>query len=305
VSPRNSFILSSLIAAMFVASCGSQGTSELRDKIASPFASSRKAPQTPVEQQPPMPIPAPSPVTPQPQTPVVGDPSINQMPGSGVNYMYSPSTLYVVMAGNATCNPLEFKEPYPGLIKTGLSYSFIKHLVESRYVTPSDNIIFSCYDPFSPTMRVYDVRNNPQSVAIDQAEFDNIVLPQVPNYSRVVVMGHSYGGWRAMKLVSSPQFQTVSRGNATLVTIDPISKTNCNTPLDKGCRMAPTDFDPGELLTLNSRTKWLNAVQAPGIVIGSDAMPAAHVNVKLAGTNHFLIVYDARLWIAINEVLKF
>jgi hypothetical protein len=56
-----------------------------------------------------------------------------------------------------------------------------------------------------------------------------------------------------------------------------------------------------EFATLNSRTRWLNAVQEPGMVLGSDAMPAAHFNLQLNRANHFSIVNDARLWQAVTE----
>jgi hypothetical protein len=86
----------------------------------------------------------------------------------------------------------------------------------------------------------------------------------------------------------------------TLVTIDPISKVHCTSPLDPGCREAPQDFSPQELEQLNSRTRWLNAVQEPAVVLGSKPIAAAHVNLKIAG-NHFTIPKDTGLWQAIVQ----
>jgi hypothetical protein len=189
----------------------------------------------------------------------------------------------------------------PGLVNSDLFESFITTMMNTGYVKQNDNIIFACFETLSPQMQVYDVKYRPQMVSIHESQLDGIVIPQAQQAGRVVVIGHSYGGWKSMKLVSSPQLLGYVQAPIQLVTVDPISKVNCTNPLMPGCRQAPSDFTDVEFATLNSRTRWLNAVQEPGIVVGSDAMAAAHFNLKFTGANHFSIVNDARLWQAVTE----
>lgn len=210
-------------------------------------------------------------------------------------------TLFVIISGNATCSPAGLGGPFPGLVSSSLFESFIVSMMNTGYVKQNDNIIFACFETLSPQMQVYDVKYRPQMVSIHESQLDGIVIPQAQQASRVVVIGHSYGGWKSMKLLSSQQLLSYVQAPIQLVTVDPISKVNCTNPLMPGCRQAPSDFTDVEFATLNSRTRWLNAVQEPGIVVGSDAMPAAHFNVKYTGVNHFTIVNDPRLWQAITE----
>lgn len=256
--------------------------------------------------QPPAPVALPQPV--QPAPPVVADPSGGYPPpNTGMvhtAHLQTPPTLYVIISGNATCHPVYYQDRFPGLIKSFLYSGFISNRIDTGLVRETDNIIFACYELMSPSMQFYDVRNQPKMTAIDHSQLDAIVLPQMKGYARTVVIGHSYGGWRAMKLVSSPQFQAYSNGNTSLVTVDPISKVNCQGPFDRDCRMAPSDFTHEELSNLHTTSRWLNAVQDLGIVIGSDAMPAAHANLTLSGVNHFTISTDPRLWTAINQFLS-
>jgi hypothetical protein len=74
-----------------------------------------------------------------------------------------------------------------------------------------------------------------------------------------------------------------------------VSKVNCTNPLASECLGAPTDLTESELFSLNNGTRWLNAVQEPGLAIGSDAMAAAHIKLQFNGTNHFSIASDARV----------
>jgi len=286
---------STIVCTLFLMSgCGSDRQTSLQEKIASPFASENDSGRTPAAPQ--QPLPPMTPTTPQPPLASGG------LPQSGFNA--GLPTLYVVVSGNATCNPIHYRDRLPGLIKTGLYSGFIHAMMDSKSVGETDNIIFACYERLSPKMQVYDLRNRPEMIDIDHSQLDSIVIPQAQLYSRVVMIGHSYGGWRSMKLASSPQFQQVKRGATTLITIDPISKSNCTNPLDADCRKAPADFNRAELVSLNSGTRWLNAVQEPGIVIGSDSMAAAHINLKFNGANHFSIASDDRVWAAINEFIR-
>jgi hypothetical protein len=213
------------------------------------------------------------------------------------------TTLFVVISGNSTCHPARFRSTLPGLVRSSLFESFISTMMNTGYVSQNDNVIFACFETLSPQMQVYDMKLRPQMLSIHESQLDQIIVPQAQQAARIVVIGHSYGGWRSMKLLSSPQLQASVRAPIQLVTIDPISKVNCTNPLMPGCRQAPSDFTDVEFSILNTRTNWLNAVQEPGIILGSDTLPAAHVNLKFTGVNHFSIVNDTRLWQSITQFI--
>ena len=296
---------------LIVSNCGSGIESAVEDgKSGSLFGSrQRQRPSPPPMAQSPQTAPvyytdATSSAAPMPVSTPLPAPVYIPQPGD----TYAPSgmqttlgTLFVVISGNATCSPARFGGAMPGLVNSDLFESFITTMMNTGYVKQNDNIIFACFETLSPQMQVYDVKYRPQKVSIHESQLDGIVIPQAQQAGRVVVIGHSYGGWKSMKLVSSPQLLGYVQAPIQLVTVDPISKVNCTNPLMPGCRQAPSDFTDVEFATLNSRTRWLNAVQEPGIVVGSDAMAAAHFNLKFTGANHFSIVNDARLWQAVTE----
>jgi pimeloyl-ACP methyl ester carboxylesterase len=85
---------------------------------------------------------------------------------------------------------------------------------------------------------------------------------------RVGVIGHSYGGWTAMKLAPllDPKAKLVA-----MVTLDPISKTDC-TPQgvvsavlsgasQPGCQRAPTDLSVADLDKIKPQAPWQNYYQ--------------------------------------------
>jgi len=224
-------------------------------------------------------------------------------PGTALLGVTSGATLYVVVSGNATCTASTQRSPVPGLIATSLFEGFNETVLSRNMIGPNDDVIFACYERLSPMMQVYDLRLQPQMLPIEQSQLDAIVLGRVSLFQNVVIIGHSYGGWKSMKLATSLLQVLNIQAPLTLITIDPISKVHCQNPLDPGCREAPQDFSPQELQQLNSRTRWLNAVQEPAVILGSKPIAAAHVNLKIAG-NHFTIPKDTGLWQAIVQFMN-
>ena len=289
---------------LLVSNCGTGFEDAVEDsKTGSIFAPRHRARQAPMPQaeanqnnypvvsQSGVPLPAPV-YIPQPQD--VMSPS---------NMPQALGTLFVLVSGNSTCNRSVLGDRMPGLVETSLFDGFITWMMNTGYVQQNDNIIFACYETLSPQMQVYDVKYRPQMVSIHESELEGIVFAQAHQAQRIIILGHSYGGWKSMKMASSPQLLNYTRAPIELVTVDPISKINCTNPLMPGCRQAPSDFTDVEFATLNQRTRWMNAVQEPGVILGSDSMPAAHVNLKFTGVNHFTIVSDQRLWEAITNFI--
>jgi len=236
----------------------------------------------------------------------ITSPMNTPQPGGFNSPMYSGSTLYVVISGNATCSPALLGNIFnrsTELVSTSLFDGFKKSMMDKGFVRQTDNVIFACYERLSPQMQVYDLKNRPEVVPINEAQLDAVVIPQAQYASRVVIIGHSYGGWRAMHLASSQQTLAYVRAPIQLVTVDPISKANCTNPFMPGCRQAPADFGEQELATLHARTQWLNVVQTPGF-IASDEIPAAHVNLKLRAASHFTIVTNPTLWQAVTQFVS-
>lgn len=300
---RSSLTLYLLTVSLVISACGAIGQnhgpmkpfeSSKHDDSTDTVQSQNNGPYTTVNAPVPAPVPAPLPA-----------PVYIPQPGDSFSRSSATSpirTLYVIVSGNATCRPAILgTNDVSGLTDNSLFQGFIATMMTPGYVTQEDNVIFACYETLSPQMQVYDVRNRPQMVPINEAELEGIVMPQAYLAQRIVIMGHSYGGWKSMKMASSAQLLPYTQAPIQLITIDPISKINCTNPFMPGCRQAPSDFTNVEFSTLHSRTRWLNAVQQPGVVLGSESMPAAHTNLEFTGVNHFTIVSDPRLWQAIHQ----
>ena len=209
-----------------------------------------------------------------------------------------PSTLYVVIGGNGTCTVSHPSPLFHNLQSNSLFTGFESWLVKPGYLTPQDNVIFACYEWLSPMMRFYDVRYQPLMTSIHEGQLDVLVLSRSYGMARVVVIGHSHGGWRAIKLAASPYLAAHLTMPITLVSIDPVSRITCLKLRESGCREAPRDLSWDEMNYLNSRVRWLNAYQDNGIFLNSGAMTAAHANIPVI-SNHVAIQTNVTVWQAV------
>ena len=97
------------------------------------------------------------------------------------------------------------------------------------------------------------------------------------DFSDVYVIGHSYGGWLSMKLISD--YHGPSDLIKSLYTIDPISKKLCffNNPRD--CVEAPKDISPMERQHIKDKTDlWVNPWQQKTLFLHSSSIPQADEN---------------------------
>jgi hypothetical protein len=211
-----------------------------------------------------------------------------------------PPTLYVVIGGNGSCMAPGVSSVFPDLQDNELFRGFTSNIAAAGLLTANDNVLFTCYEWLSPMMRLYDARYQPVMVPLHEAQLDEVVLSRSANMSRVVIIGHSYGGWRAMKLAASPLLAAYMRAPITLVSIDAVSKVNCPRLREPGCRGAPSDFSPEESGYLNTKTRWLNAYQTRGVLLNSGMLTAAHANVEVV-SNHIAIQTDRTVWNATCE----
>jgi hypothetical protein len=211
-----------------------------------------------------------------------------------------PPTLYVVIGGNGTCLVPGISPVFPNLQDNELFRGFTSTIATSGLLTANDNVLFACYEWLSPMMRLYDARYLPVMTPIHEAQLDEVVLSRSANMSRVVIIGHSYGGWRAIKLAASPFLAARMSAPVTLVSVDPVSKVNCPRLREPGCRAAPSDFTPEESGYLHTKTRWLNAYQTHGVLLNSGMLTAAHANVEVV-SNHIAIQTDRTVWHAACE----
>jgi hypothetical protein len=293
-----------LISAVFTVGCGQmthkhkapESTQQPGAIVNDPSQTPAQTPvQTPV--QAPTQIPSQVPPPAQPvvvaTTTVVVTPAVSPVPANG--------NLFVVVGGNGTCLSRRMSSTVDGLISSEIFELFNENFLLNGLVTPADDVIYACYEWQSADLQFYDLRLRAPMAPLHETQLLDVVLSRASTFRQVVVIGHSAGGWLAMKVAASPALAAMPV-KITLVTIDPVSRINCQRLRDDGCREAPTDFSPMEMAQLDIRTEWFNAWQRPGILLGSAPIPPADVNVEFNST-HPRIVKEPAVWAAISQFL--
>ncbi|NBX69575.1 MAG: hypothetical protein EBR01_11500 [Proteobacteria bacterium] len=214
-----------------------------------------------------------------------------------------PPSLFVVIAGNGSCRRKTTFQNIPGLIDTQLFQSFVQTMLNKGAVTNEDHIIFACYEWQSPQMKYYERNISNYMSPIHESQLDQVVLRQASHFQRIVIIGHSHAGWRAMKLASSPLLLNTVQVPILLATIDPVSRIQCQRLRDPGCRHAPTDLSKEEFSQLKTRTHWLNLYHQPAKILGSSPIREADCNVKV-DANHVLMQTDPLVWKNIYQFVR-
>lgn len=230
--------------------------------------------------------------------------TIQPPPGNAQTSVGTPGnqlpTLYVVFGGNGTCITQIQSSRFRGLWENRFFFSFEVEIVDAGRVNAQSEILFFCFENLSDKMYFYSSKEPDKSMRpIDQSEVGQIVRARIPNYNYTNILGHSYGGWRALKLASEVA-GTSAPGKISLVTVDPISKTLCTQPVSPACRQAPQDITLEEGQLLSKRVRWLNYYQIAQVGLGSGPIPYAQGNTEVSAT-HFGIVTDEDMWIGIRQ----
>lgn len=281
-----------------------------------PVASPSPSPVSDTQNPPPPPLPVdapsepatvppPSGTPPQPGYPAVAIPSLpNTLPVAPPTLAQAPQgpgplagapNLFVVISGNDTCEPRKDSRVLPGLWSTQFFDQFMGQIAARGVVGPNDELIFVCYQSFSADMFFWDSKTQPQMIPIHEAELDGLILSRAQNIRKIIMLGYSYGGWRTMKLASSPLLLAKTKAPILLITVDPISRVTCQGAFDKGCHSPPTDFVPEELNALNTRTRWLNTFQMRSLFVNSGPIPAAHDNIEVK-RSHLKMARNPAVW---------
>ena len=162
----------------------------------------------------------------------------------------------------------------------------------------------------------------PASVAsMTQARANQLSRPGRP--TRVIMIGHSHGGWLVMKAARN---WIPGADLRHLITIDPISYQNCTQfrlvyesaanitttlsdyLISTECKMAPSDLtSEGTKIKANVSGTWTNYYQTQFRFIRSSAIAAATTNTPLIFTEfnaHRAMLSDKRVWDGIDAVIQ-
>jgi len=120
---------------------------------------------------------------------------------------------------------------------------------------------------------------------------------------QAVVVGHSYGGWLALKSILNLD-ERETKPIHSLFTIDPIDMTSCIEFDITGCRiglgLAPTNL----LSKIKSSTdRWINFYQTGDWLIRSARVPNADFNIRV-DDSHIKIDSNPSVWKSIQRHLK-
>ena len=212
--------------------------------------------------------------TPQPTTKAVG-----ARAGGGGSKAVVPTAeqakpgkdIYFLLDGYSTCP--NFSDTEGAIANTNMTKILADLVAELKVKKkPDPTYLLSCFTPAAGSIyfTTSEFPNFTQYVAINDftAKVGQMVGKEAN--ASVHIVGYSYGGWTAMKVAK--EIELAAGTNLTsLVTIDPISATNC-TPSDflgsatgqlaPGCNEAPTDFGADGLAAIKAKAKlWGNYYQ--------------------------------------------
>lgn len=125
------------------------------------------------------------------------------------------------------------------------------------------------------------------------------IREQIDFFTHVFVVGHSYGGWLAMKLAES--YRGTPDKIKTLHTIDPISKELCYFNNVSECLSAPRDIGKPSREHIRDHTEtWVNAWQDVTFFLHSSSIAEADENPKY-DEEHWDIDNNDELWEKIHQ----
>jgi pimeloyl-ACP methyl ester carboxylesterase len=211
--------------------------------------------------------------------------------------------LSVVMAGNNSCHEADGVRRSPRGASLYRDFSTLIAGLQQRRSIRS-NYVVTCY---SLSSQLYVANSDmPEDIeAIDESTLPDYIrsFQEAHGDGRVLWIGHSYGGWLAMKTLLSFSDDARTLPRTTLFTIDPISRRTCSASRWLGCSSAPTDISESEYAQLGSKVDhWVNFFQRRTPVVRSSAVKGAQRNVEL-GVGHTSIDNHPRVWGSIAERL--
>jgi hypothetical protein len=205
----------------------------------------------------------------------------------------TPRILLVAMGGFASCTTGALHKEWESPVTMPMalqSYNLEQYFEHKSKGDPAAEVdlFLSCFTKLAE-LRYSTSADQYKKLYINQTLKTTVefIEKMIPNYDAVFAIGHSYGGWLGMKLLSSPR---LSEGSIqSFHSIDPISRTNCRleNPFSWGnCTTAPTDFKPAELDQISSVTQhWMNSWQDQTFVLHSSEIEQANQNIYYETTH--------------------
>ena len=223
--------------------------------------------------------------------------------GKGVSVLKDSQLrpLVISMSGNSTCKPTQTGDEGPN----GTSF-FLKSMKVANELEATRGsgpfMIASCYDADAGLIssRSNDGWRNERT---DEASFIRMAHEQMHSANHVFIMGHSYGGWLAMKLLEGWGGDPNLVG--TIDTIDPISKVTCSFSQPAGCIIAPQDIKIPQRVHIAGVSKiWVNTWQNNTFYLHSSLITEADINKRVLDLDHYTVATDDGLWEDIKQRAK-
>lgn len=212
----------------------------------------------------------------------------------------SEGLLLVLLGGNASCIEDADGQPSPEWMDMqGPFRDLAKHASDNQGRGPRRvSMLSTCHQLDSLLHWTTSDRHDDPSIADLQRTGEIIESFRVSTQSRhVILIGHSYGGWLAMKLASAAEIM----GLEGLFTIDPISRVHCSVSRPLGCTAAPQDFDSDardRIAQVSGR--WINFWQNRTLYLHSSIIPEANANQQI-DAGHTAIDNHAAVWSTITK----
>jgi pimeloyl-ACP methyl ester carboxylesterase len=211
--------------------------------------------------------------------------------------------LSIVMAGNSSCHQVDGARHSPRGASLYREFSaLIEGLQQSRSIR--SHYIVTCYS-LQSQLYVANSDTPEDSEAIEERALPDYIrsFHEAHGDGRLLWIGHSYGGWLAMKTLLSLQDAAQPLPRPALFTIDPISRRHSSPTRWLGCSSAPTDISESEYLQIGTSVEqWVNFFQRRTPVVRSSAVKGAQSNIEVRA-GHMSIDNDPSVWGRIAERL--
>ena len=217
---------------------------------------------------------------------------------SGILQDAQPKWAALVFGGNASCHPFGNDASSPYGLSMYTQFDEVARDLQSQYAAEVDYFI-TCHTRIGRIFYVSSAAPKivsevaPERLAEKVTEFT-----QAYGVRRIHAVGHSHGGWWALKLALQLSDQIHFD---RLVTIDPISRVTCRPPNITGCLGAPHDISEAEYQKIAASVgKWSNYYQSRTPYLHSSAIPSASENIELP-VDHLKIDNSAEVWQQVRE----
>ena len=211
----------------------------------------------------------------------------------------TPKPLIIGMAGYATCQE---SEDIPGQYGPEGHEMFKRITALAGYIKSQFRFDASIYASCFTTERrliVSSSINQYQPTTPSEDEYLDNTHQLMNDYTHIFVVGHSYGGWLAMKLMET--WNGDQNSVKSVYTLDPISKQLCFFDTPDECVRAPHDIDYNSRQHISDYSSiWVNPWQENTMFLHSSQISQADLNPKYDLT-HWTMLPNNDIWLDIRS----